>query len=173
MPLIRSGSWAQDEYAALTDQAPLADGAVLVSLTRFQAEQELLLARNLPLGVRLSSAQSPEDIGSGLHHLSLVALEFPTFRDGRGFSWARLLRSRLGFQGEIRAVGHFLIDQLAFMERCGINAFDGDARITPEALAAARAEFSNVYQPAVDGRPSIGRLRAQSISSATKTQYNP
>lgn len=162
MPLIRNGSWALDEYTALSDQDPLPDGGVLVSLNRFQVERDLLLARNQPLGVRLSSAQSPEDIGPGLHQLSLVALDFPTFRDGRGFSWARLLRSRLGFEGEIRAIGHFLIDQLAFMERCGINAFDGDTRITPEALAAARAEFSNVYQPAVDGRPRIGRLRAQS-----------
>ena len=161
MPLIRNGGWAHDEYTALTDQAPLAEGPVLVSLTRFHSERELLLARNQPLGVRLSSAQSPEDIGPGLHHLSLVALEFPPFRDGRGFSWARLLRARLGFLGEIRAVGHFLIDQLAFMERCGINAFDGDARITPEALAAARVEFRNVYQPAVDSRPTIGRLRAK------------
>ena len=173
MPLIRNGSWARDEYTALTDQAPLPDGGVLVSLTRLQADQELLVARNLPLGVRLTSAQSPEEIGSCLHHLSLVALEFPTFRDGRGFSWARLLRSRLGFRGEIRAVGHFLIDQLAFMERCGINAFDGDARITPEALAAARLEFSNVYQPAVDGRASIGHLRTQSLSPTKGTRYNP
>lgn len=159
MPLIRNGEWAQDEYTALNDDAALPGGPVLVSLTRFLNEHESLLARNLPLGVRLASGQSPEEIGPDLHRLSLVALEFPTFRDGRGFSWARLLRRRLGFQGEIRAVGHFLIDQLAFMERCGINAFDGDRRITPEALATARAEFSNVYQPGVDGRPTIAQLR--------------
>jgi uncharacterized protein (DUF934 family) len=169
MPLIRNGSWDHDEYTTLADQEPLLEGPVLVSLTRFHNARELLLTRNLPLGVRLTSAQSPEEIGPGLHQLTLVALEFPIFRDGRGFSWARLLRGRLGFQGEIRAVGHFLIDQLAFMERCGINAFDGDARITPQALAAARVEFSNVYQPAVDGRPYIGRLRANARSAPAGT----
>ncbi len=91
--------------------------------------------------------------------LSLIALDFPSFRDGRAFSWARMLRTRLSFTGEIRGVGHFLVDQLAYMTRVGFTAFDGDDRITPEALARALAEMTGVYQPAPDGKKTIPQLR--------------
>ena len=97
---------------ASADDAPLPDGAVIVSLTRFQKERDALLARNAPLGVRLQPSENPEELGDDVHHLSLMVLEFPKFRDGRAFSWARMLRTRLGFTGEIRAVGDFLYDQV-------------------------------------------------------------
>jgi uncharacterized protein (DUF934 family) len=133
---------------------------VIVSLARFHGERETLLARNTKLGVRLASSESPEAIGADLHRLSLVVIEFPAFRDGRGFSWARMLRTRLGFKGEVRAKGHFLVDQLAYLTRVGFDAFDGDERITPEALRCALGEITNVYQPAQDGKKTIRDLRA-------------
>lgn len=160
MPLIRNGAWAEDEFQTVADDAPLPDGPAIVSLKRFEAERQTLLARNARLGVKLSSSDSPMSLGEDVHRLSLVALEFPSFRDGRGFSWSRQLRTRLGYTGEIRAVGGFLIDQLAYLTRVGVDSFDGDDRITPEALKAALSEMTNVYQPAPDGKKTIRELRA-------------
>jgi len=160
MPFIRNGDWADDDFATVADEAPLPDGAVIVSLARFRKERETLLARNAALGVRLAAPESPETLGDDLHRLSVVVLEFPAFKDGRALSWARLLRTRLGYTGEIRAQGAFLIDQLAHMTRAGFTTFDGDARITPEALAHALAEITYPYQPAPDGKKTIRELRA-------------
>jgi uncharacterized protein (DUF934 family) len=159
MPLIRNGAWADDDYESVADDAPLPVGGAIVSLARFTAEREALLARNAKLGVRLASSESPEALGEDVHRLSPIVLEFPQFKDGRGFSWARMLRTRMGYKGEIRAAGGFLVDQLAHMHRVGFDSFDGDGRITPEALAHALSEMSNVYQPAPDGRKTIGELR--------------
>jgi uncharacterized protein (DUF934 family) len=161
MPLIRNGRWAEDDYAAVADDAPLPDGAAIVSLKRFEAERESLLARNAKLGVRLAASESPEALGAAVHRLSLIVLEFPQFKDGRAFSWARMLRTRMGYGGELRASGHFLADQLAFLHRVGIDAFDGDARITPAALARVLSEMTDVYQPAPDGRTTVRELRAR------------
>ena len=159
MPLIRNGAWADDDFATVADDAPLPDGGAIVSLRRFQAERESLLARNAKLGVRLASSESPEALGDDVQRLSVIVLEFPVFRDGRGFSWARMLRTRMGFTGEIRASGHFLVDQLAHLTRVGVDSFDGDARITPEALARVLCEITHPYQPAADGKKTIRQLR--------------
>ena len=158
MPLIKNGKPAQDEYLFAGDDEPLSEGPVIVSLTRLRREREALLARNAPLGVKLAADQSPEALGSDLKHLSLVALEFPTFRDGRPFSWARLLHTRLRFKGEIRATGDFLPDQIAFLVRTGFDALEFAG--TPEVFTRALAEISNVYQPSADGRKTIAQLRA-------------
>ena len=160
MPLITVDGFREDAFAALEDDAPLPDGAVLVSLARFQAERDTLIARNAPIGVRLKSDQSPEPLGEDVHRLSLVVLEFPKFRDGRAFSWARLLRTRLGFKGEVRAVGDFLYDQIAYQKRVGFDAWEVADGFTPDDLHRALNEISNVYQPSADGRKTIRQLRA-------------
>jgi uncharacterized protein (DUF934 family) len=158
MPLIKNGAAAEDSYVTVADDMPLPANGTIVSLTRFRAEQGTLLARNAPLGVRLKSAESPEALGDDVHRLSVIVLEFPLFRDGRAFSWARILRTRMGYTGEIRAVGHFLYDQLAFLTRVGFDAFEGD--FTPEQFARAQGEITDVYQPSADGRRTIRDLRA-------------
>jgi uncharacterized protein (DUF934 family) len=99
-------------------------------------------------------------LGEDVHRLSVVVLEFPKFRDGRAFSWARMLRTRMRFTGEIRAVGHFLYDQLAFMKRVGIDAFEVQENITLPEFQRALGEFTDVYQPSADGRKTIRQLRA-------------
>lgn len=160
MPLITVDGFREDLFVPLGDDAPLPDGAVLVSLARFQKERDALIARNAPIGVRLKSDQSPEILGEDVHRLSLVALEFPKFRDGRAFSWARLLRTRLGFGGEVRAVGDFLYDQIAYQKRVGFDAWEVADGFTPDDLHRALNEISNVYQPSADGRKTIRQLRA-------------
>lgn len=157
MPLIKDGQPGVDPYTDVPDDTPLPmGGPVIVSLARLEDAREQVFGRNDPVGVVLRSHESPMQIApDDLKRLSLVVLEFPKFRDGRGFSWARILRTRLSFTGDIRARGNFLRDQLFFMVRCGINSFAGDARITPDAVRAALATFAHVYQPAADGRQSI------------------
>jgi uncharacterized protein (DUF934 family) len=160
MPLIKNGAFADDTFVTVSDDAPLPANGTIVSLGRLKAERETLLARNAPLGVRLNSAQSPEELGGDVHRLSVIVLEFPVFRDGRAFSWARMLRTRLGFTGEIRASGHFLYDQIAFMARTGFDAFEVPEGFTLEQFARALDEISHVYQPSADGRKTIRDMRA-------------
>ncbi|HEY5336664.1 MAG TPA: DUF934 domain-containing protein [Rhizomicrobium sp.] len=160
MPLIKNGALAQDGYIAVADDAALPDGGAIVSLTRFNAERQNLLARNAPLGVRLKAPESPEALGDDVHRLSLVVLEFPVFRDGRAFSWARLLRERMKFTGEIRATGHFLYDQINYLHRVGFDALDVPEGFSIEQYRRALGEMTNVYQPSTDGRRTIRDLRA-------------
>jgi uncharacterized protein (DUF934 family) len=158
--LLKSGAFAADPFVSVADDAVLPDGDIIVSLARFQKERESLLARNAPLGVRLQSSQSPELLGDDVNRLSLVVLEFPKFRDGRAFSWARMLRTRLGFTGEIRAVGDFLFDQVNYQHRVGFDAWEVPDNFTIAQFQKALGEISNVYQPSADGRKTIRDLRA-------------
>lgn len=160
MRLIKNGAPVDDTYALVADEAPLPQGPIIISLKRLRAEGEALFQRNAPVGVKLSSDQSPEALGSELDRLSLVVLEFPKFRDGRPFSWARMLRTRLRFQGEIRATGDFLYDQLAHMVRVGFDAFELPPSIVPDQFKRALSEIPYAYQPSADGRKTIRELRA-------------
>ncbi len=158
--LFKSGTFSADTFNAVADDAALPDGPVIVSLARFEKDRESLLARNTILGVRLKSDENPKRLGDDVNRLSLVALEFPKFRDGRAFSWARMLRTKLGFKGEIRAVGDFLFDQLSYQHRVGFDAWEVPDHFTAEMFAKALAEMTNVYQPAADGKKTIRELRA-------------
>jgi len=158
--LIKSGAYAQDVYVPVTDDAALPDGAVLVSLARFQKERDSLLERNTPIGLKLQSHENPEILGADVNRLSLIALEFPKFRDGRAFSWARILRTRLGFTGEIRAVGDFLYDQVNYQHRVGFDAWEVPDHFTIEMFNRALTEMTDVYQPSADGKKTIRELRA-------------
>ena len=159
MSLIKHGVAAEDIYASLADDAPPTDSAIIVSLARFQKDREALLTRNTPLGVRLKQDQPPALLGEDVGKLSLIVYEFTAFRDGRPFSYARALRTRLGFTGELRAEGKYLYDQIAFLIRVGFDAFDLPTAITPELFACATQEMRHVYQPAADGRKTIRDLR--------------
>jgi uncharacterized protein (DUF934 family) len=156
MPLIKAGALVADPWVAVEDGDPLpTDGPVIVSLARFTEEREELLGRGEPLGLRLKPAEKPIQVRDDLHRFELIALEFPTFRDGRAYSHARLLRERFGFRGEIRAVGDVLRDQFLFMHRCGIDAFEVKDEHALAAWQAALAEISVYYQAASDGAPDV------------------
>ena len=160
MPLIKGGAIVDDDWVSVGDGEPLpAARPAIVSLKRWQAERGATSGRNAPVGVRLESSDQAKDIAADLERLALVAIAFPTFRDGRGFSIARLLRERHGFKGELRATGNVFRDQFLFMHRCGFDAYEvADAR-EAEAFAAALASFSVVYQRAGDGRTPAAALR--------------
>ena len=144
--------WAENGFAAAADDEAVPAGDVIVSLKRFQAEGDTLLSHNRRVGVRVESDEAVEDLAYDLPRLSVVALAFPKFRDGRAFTSARLLRERLGFTGEVRAVGDVLQEQAGFMVRCGFNAFEPADGSTPEAWSKAASRFRHVYQRAADAR---------------------
>jgi uncharacterized protein (DUF934 family) len=160
MALVRDSALVTDEYSHVADGAEIpAEGPVLVGFEQWQAHRERLLRRGSAVGVRLRSDQSPELIAEDLADLELVALEFPKFRDGRAYSYARILRERYGFRGEVRAVGEVLMEQLHFMLRTGFNAFEIEGNDPLGQVRTALGDFSVWYQPTGDGRNTAVQLR--------------
>jgi uncharacterized protein (DUF934 family) len=147
-------AFADDAFVHVTDEDPIPDaGDVILSLSRFQAEGDALLSSNSrKVGVRVEAAEEVEALAYDLPRLSVVALVFPKFRDGRAYTSARLLRERFGFAGEVRAVGDVLQEQAGFMVRCGFDAFEPADGATPEVWTKATHRFRHVYQRAVDDR---------------------
>jgi uncharacterized protein (DUF934 family) len=160
MPLLKNGEITPDTWSAAPEEAPLnAEGDIIVSLDQWQEHRETLRGRNGRLGLRLKSDQPPAGIAEDLRYFDLIALEFPRFGDGRAYSYARLLRERYGFTGELRAVGNVLRDQLFFMLRCGFDSFEIENPKAVQAWQEAIAEISVLYQPTGDGRSTAGALR--------------
>jgi uncharacterized protein (DUF934 family) len=160
MPLFRESGIVEDPWQRLDDDAPVpADGMVLVGFTRWREARAAMLARRGPVGVALANTDPVEALAADTSRLDLVTLHFPKFSDGRAYSQARLLRERLGYQGELRATGNVLQDQALFMLRCGFDSFESEQKGFSEALARARTLFSVVYQPAEDGRATASLLR--------------
>jgi uncharacterized protein (DUF934 family) len=162
MPLIKDGAFIEDPFFFVPDGKAYPDEkGVIVTLARFQGERDNLFAHRKLVGVRLASNENPTVLKADLHRLAVIVLEFPKFRDGRAFSWARMLRTRFNYKGEIRATGDFLLDQLAFMARTGIDAFEVRQDVTLDQFHHAMGEISHPYQPAADGKKTIRELRAR------------
>ncbi|MEQ8557044.1 MAG: DUF934 domain-containing protein [Henriciella sp.] len=159
MPLIKNRQEVDDIWAFVPDDAPLSPGGcVTVSLGRFRSEMELLLARNTEIGVRLEPADDPHELEDHLDRLALIEVSFPKYTDGRGYSQAQLLRRRFGYEGELRAVGHVLRDQILYMNRSGFDAFETERADLPSIIDALE-EFSAFYQPAADGATPVFQRR--------------
>ena len=143
------------------DAAIPATGAVAVPLAAWLAQREALLARNDPVGVWLEPDEDPARAAGDLQRLALVAIRFPRFTDGRGYSTATLLRGRHGFAGQLRAIGDVGRDQLYFLRRCGFDAFSLAPHRDPQAALEGLNAFSVSYQGAVDDpRPLFRRREA-------------
>lgn len=147
MALIRDGRLVADPFvdASALDAVP-ATGPVIVSLAQWQADREALLARGTAVGVRLKSDQHPGVLAPDLPRLAVIALEFPKFRDGRAYTYARLLRERYGYTGELRAVGDVLQEQLNYMRRCGFDSFDLVSPDPERAWATVVGDHTVFYQ---------------------------
>ena len=162
MVLIKNGEAIDDPWVRVaTDDSVPVDKPALVTLERWQNERETLSVRKAPLGIILSSDDHPSVIAEDLKHFDLIALEFPTFRDGRAFSSARVLRDRYDFTGEIRAIGHILRDQFLFLHRSGFDAVElpADKGQAQADWQKALSEISVFYQDTHDGRSTILRHR--------------
>jgi uncharacterized protein (DUF934 family) len=147
-------AFADDSFVHVTDEDAIPEaGDVILSLTRFQAEGDALLSSNSRrVGVRIESNEEVEALAYDLPRLAVVAVAFPKYRDGRAYTSARLLRERLNYTGEVRAVGDVLQEQAGFMIRCGMDAFEPADGATPEAWTKAASRFRHVYQRAADDR---------------------
>ena len=152
---------AEDPFTSVSDDWAVPKGDVIVSLTRFQAEGEGLLSEGRSVGVRLESHEEVEALAYDLPRISVVALAFPKFGDGRAYTSARLLRERFGFKGEVRAVGDVLREQAGFMVRCGFDAFEPADGSTVEVWARAAHRFRHAYQRSDDGRPTAYAERGE------------
>jgi uncharacterized protein (DUF934 family) len=162
MPLVKNGRTAVDTFTHVPDGGELpGDGAVLISAARFLDGAEALLQRVGKLGVIWPNNRDVDDLVPFLDRLAVVALVFPTFRDGRAYSQARLLRERHGYDGELRATGQVLRDQFVFMLRAGFDAFAVKKESDAEAFAATAQRYSVFYQPTGDGRVTALHRRMQ------------
>jgi uncharacterized protein (DUF934 family) len=108
--------------------------------------------------VRIEPGDDARALLPHLGQLSLVEVTFPAFRDGRGYSAARILREA-GYTGELRAAGDVLVDQLPFMRRCGFDSFAPDAPLDDAVVAASLARYDFVYQGAADAAVPVWKLR--------------
>ncbi len=155
---------ATPEQVAAAVIPPL--GHVLVPLAVWRARSQELLPRLAAgeLGIWMQTHELVEDLVASvddLNALPVIAVHFPRFADGRGFTIATLLRIRYGYRNEIRAIGDVLRDQLFYMKRCGFNAYlIRRDRSAAEALASLR-DFSEPYQGAVDNPLPVWRRHAR------------
>lgn len=108
--------------------------------------------------VRIEPGEDVRALLPFLDRLALIEISFPGYRDGRGYSAARILREA-GYTGELRAQGDVLVDQIPFMRRCGFDAFAPEHSIDPETLKAALARYDQVYQGAADAAIPVWKRR--------------
>lgn len=134
-------------------------GDIIVPLVVWLDQRNVLLSRPGRLGVCLDGDDEPALIAEDLKNFGVVAVHFPQFADGRGYSLGRLLRERYGWRGELRAVGDVLRDQLLYLSRCGFDAFDLRGDQDPQAALSAFNDFSDGYQAAADRPVPLFRRR--------------
>jgi len=168
MPLVKGYTIVADDYVRVADDAPLPQGAVLISAARLLADAEAILGREGRTGVIWPNARPIAELVPYLDRLAAVALVFPTFRDGRAYSQARLLRERHGYDGELRATGQVLRDQFVFMLRSGFDAFEVVKDSDATAFAEVARRYSVVYQPTGDRRATAAHARRTLAAEAAR-----
>ena len=166
--LIRRGRVVADDFVTVPpaggpgpDARALPAGPILVPLATWAARREELRAREAPVGVVLGPADVPAALAGDFERLAAIAVHFPKFADGRGYSIACQLRRRLGYRGELRAVGDVQRDQLFYLSRCGFDAFLLAEGRDAHAALAALGDFTLTYQAAADGRAPAWTGRAR------------
>lgn len=148
------------------ESVAIPEGRVIVPLAVWQARRDALKARG-NVAVWLASDERPEALKDDMASLPLIAVDFPKFGDGRGYSIAYNLRARLGFTGELRAIGDVLRDQLFYMQRVGFNAFATRPDRSIEDALKGLTDFSEAYQASWDQKMPLFR-RADRTAEATQ-----
>ena len=148
------------QRASLDKEDPLPSGHVLVSMQYWNAHQAEIGQRLESVGLLIESSETPDSILSeDLNTIAIIAINFPAFADGRGFSIARLLRERYDYRGEIRAVGAPIRDQLSYLMRVGFNAVELAEHYDPKEAIASLKDFSDNYQASVEQPLPLFRRR--------------
>ena len=158
---------AEEGQDAATLDVPA--GKVIVPLATWLAQHEELAirARTGQIGVWFASDERPEALKGQLGNFAVVAVDFPKFTDGRGYSIAYNLRMRLGYTGELRAIGDVLRDQLFSMSRVGFNAFATRPDRSIEDALKGLSDFSETYQASVDQKIPLFRRHARNVPAET------
>jgi uncharacterized protein (DUF934 family) len=156
--IIKNKQICEDNWQVWRDTETLpSSGGYIVPLTLWKTHKEDL--KNLgSVAVFLASDESPKALADDIAELDLIAVDFPKFADGRGFSYGRELREQLGYTGELRAIGDFIRDQLYFLNRCGFNSFALETSDLEESLASFN-DFTESYQAGIDQRLPLFRRR--------------
>lgn len=171
MPLVKNGKISTDIFVHVADDIELpGEGAILISAARFLEDPETLSRRPGKIGVIWPNNRDLDDLVPHLGQVAVVALVFPSFRDGRAYSQARLLRERYGYKGELRATGQVLRDQFVFMLRAGFDAFEAKKQSDAEAFTNTAKRYSVFYQPTGDGRITALHQRMQLRHSESASQ---
>jgi len=143
--LVKQGKICENQWRHLSTEPIPADGFITLPLDRWLTEQSSLTDRKESVGVRLSPECNLEDINGKLADIPLIVLEFPALADGRLFSFAKLLR-RKGYQGEIRAIGNFLTDQMYYLQHVGVDSFELPETVSEQTVRQTLNRFSVRYQ---------------------------
>ena len=141
------------------------DSASFLSLAQWKERRAELLAAGARIGIRLEPTDDPAELAPDVDRIQLVAINFPKFVDGRGYSSAALLRTRYGYRGELRAIGDVGRDQLFYLRRCGFDAFALAPHRDPRAAVASLEDFSLRYQGSVDDPQPLFRKRFATASA--------
>jgi uncharacterized protein (DUF934 family) len=169
MALIKNNRIVEDRWITVGEEDPLpANAPILVSLEVWRNRHAELLSRGAPLGVVLESDALAEAVEVDLPQLALVAINFPSFGDGRGFSTARILRERYGYSGELRAAGYVIRDQVTYLKRCGFDAFEFSDAQSLAPWQKVEREINVVYQPTGDYKPTAMQRRHSLTAAAAE-----
>lgn len=157
--LIKGNQIVDDNWQLVREASELGSGKLIIALPLWLAHRDALKNRQGEIGLLLTGSDEPESIKDELSYFAVIAIEFPLFSDGRGYTIARLLRERYHFKGEIRAVGDVLQDQLFYMKRCGFDAFAIREDKNIQAALKSLNDFSDSYQAGVDQPLPLFRRR--------------
>jgi uncharacterized protein (DUF934 family) len=158
--ILKDTQVVSDNWILLDENADsIPNGDILLSFEQWQNFAEQLSNHSGSIGVWLEGHAEIEQIIEPLLNLPLIAINFPKFADGRGFSAARLIRERYNYSGELRAIGGFIRDQLYLLKRCGFNAFQFSDENELSDTAESLKDFSENYQVSVDQENPLFRRR--------------
>jgi uncharacterized protein (DUF934 family) len=158
--ILKDTQVVSDNWILLDENAEsLPTGDLLLSFEQWQSFAEQLSNHSGSIGVWLEGHAEIEQIIEPLLNLPLIAINFPKFADGRGFSAARLIKERYNYAGELRAIGGFIRDQLYLLNRCGFNAFQFSDENELSDAAESLKDFSENYQVSVDQENPLFRRR--------------
>ncbi|MGO3343699.1 MAG: DUF934 domain-containing protein [Marinomonas sp.] len=146
--LIKNGNIVDNLYTWQQDSESEATDASIVPMSKWISEQDSI---GHVAGIWIDAGEGTDDLANiDLNQFDVIGINFPAFVDGRGFSYARLLRERLGYTGEIRALGNFIPDQLGYLLRVGFNGFQFNDDVNLEKALELHKSFSNAYQSDVN-----------------------
>ncbi len=151
------GTWSEDGTRIVRDAAQVPQAGDVVPLATYLA---LAPAQRTGLGVWLAPEDDAAKLAEFTGALTLIGVDFPAFKDGRGFSTAALLRTRYGFRGDLRAIGDVVVDLVFYMKRVGFSSFALRADQDAALASAALGTFTDVYQASVDQPQPFFRRRA-------------